>query len=91
MSTLVKERFVDYLFMLEGGEIPPVVKPMVIGQEGNVVRWDNGQIRGALILGSAPYDANMPQLGFALFYELWPQVLDGVDKLIRKRMRERGG
>ncbi len=89
MSTAIKERFVDYLFMLEKGEIPPVLKPIIIETEGDYITWDNGQMRGSLQLHTPPYDSNMACLGFALFGALWAQALGGVDDIIKRRMKER--
>jgi len=88
MSNTLKSCFVDYLFQLRDGEIPDVIKPMILRREGSYIYWDNGQMRGCLQLGEPPYGANMPLLGFALFGMFWTKILGNIDKMIKKRMKK---
>jgi len=86
----VQDRFVDMLFMLYERKVPPAVAKLVERQEGDLLFWKNGQMRGALMLGCVPYDANMAMLGFALFGEAWALMLKDVEKTIAKRWKIAG-
>ena len=86
---MITTKFVDYLFDLYEGKISEIIKPMILRKDGDTIFLEGKTgIRTAVNLYTAPYDANMPCLGFALFGLFWPHVVPECDKLITRRIKE---